>query len=257
MMQPFDSGKFDKRYDDVYRPAIESAGLEAYRVDRDPAVDVPIDAIEEGIRNATVCLADISTDNANVWFELGFAFAAGKQVVMVCSKERPDKKYPFDIQHRSIIPYAADSPSDFDALKVSIRDRIKAMLNKGATLRQIEQQEQVSPVEGLTQPELYVLAEIAGGVFMPHTGVAAFTVKSQLQTVLTSFGFSLGLRRLVSRDFVRVAPETDRDGDEYESLFLTDKAWGWIEAHEGLFVIRRPSAKSTSRIVSDDDDIPY
>ena len=94
VIQPFDSGKFDKRFDDVYKPAIEAAGLEAYRVDRDPGVDVPIDAIEAGIRSATVCLADITTDNPNVWYELGFAFAAGRPVVMVCSQERHDKKYP-------------------------------------------------------------------------------------------------------------------------------------------------------------------
>lgn len=91
VIQPFDAGKFDNRFDDVYKPAIEAAGLEEYRVDRDPAVDVPIEAIEQGIRNATVCLADITTDNPNVWYELGFALAAGKPVVMVCSKERPIK----------------------------------------------------------------------------------------------------------------------------------------------------------------------
>jgi hypothetical protein len=47
VIQPFDSGKFDKRFEDVYRPAIEAAGLDAYRVDLDPGVDVPIDAIKE------------------------------------------------------------------------------------------------------------------------------------------------------------------------------------------------------------------
>jgi hypothetical protein len=71
VIQPFDSGKFDKRFDDVYVPAIEEAGLEPYRVDRDPGVDVPIEAIEEGIRNAAVCLADVTTDNPNVWYVLG------------------------------------------------------------------------------------------------------------------------------------------------------------------------------------------
>ena len=59
----------------MYQPAIKAAGLEAYRVDRDPGVEVPIEAIEDGIRTATVCLADITTDNPNVWYELGFAFA--------------------------------------------------------------------------------------------------------------------------------------------------------------------------------------
>lgn len=35
MIQPFDGGKFDKRYEDVFKPAIEAAGLIAYRVDND------------------------------------------------------------------------------------------------------------------------------------------------------------------------------------------------------------------------------
>lgn len=116
VIQPFDSGKYDKRFEDVYKPAIVAAGLEAYRVDQDPSVDVPIDAIEQGIRASTVCLADITTDNPNVWYELGFAFALGRPLVMVCSDERTGKKYPFDIQHRTIIPYLADSPRDFDVL---------------------------------------------------------------------------------------------------------------------------------------------
>src|SRR5580698_6596110 len=88
VIQPFDADKFDKRFEEVFSPAIQAAGLDPYRVDRDPSVDVPIDAIESGIRGAAVCLADITTDNPNVWYELGFAFAAGRPVVMVCSQER-------------------------------------------------------------------------------------------------------------------------------------------------------------------------
>lgn len=30
VIQPFDSAKYDKRYDDIYRPAIEAAGFEPY-----------------------------------------------------------------------------------------------------------------------------------------------------------------------------------------------------------------------------------
>ncbi len=117
VIQPFDSGKFDKRFQDIYKPAIESAGLEAYRVDNDPSVLVPIESTENGIRQAVICLADITTDNPNVWYELGFAFAANRSVIMVCSEERPSNKYPFDIHHRSVISYSTDSPSDFDKLK--------------------------------------------------------------------------------------------------------------------------------------------
>jgi hypothetical protein len=176
VIQPFDSGKFDKRFKDVYKPAIEAAGLEAYRVDRDPGVDVPIEAIEQGIKAATMCLADITTDNPNVWCELGFAFASGRPVVMVCSQERGGQ-YPFDIQHRSIIPYVADSPSDFELLKQSLTKRMQATLTKGEALRQIAETEQISPIQGLSQPELYVLAELSGNLYMPEAGVPVLVRK--------------------------------------------------------------------------------
>ncbi len=104
IIQPFDSGKFDKRYKETFAPATIAAGFEPYRVHEDPRAGVLITSIEDGIRSAAVCLADITADNPNVWFELGFALAVNRPVVMVCSNERTGK-YPFDIQHRSIIPY--------------------------------------------------------------------------------------------------------------------------------------------------------
>jgi hypothetical protein len=149
VIQPFDSGKFDKRFDGVYKPAIEAAGLEAYRVDRDPKVEIPIKAIEDGIRNAAICLADITTDNPNVWYELSYAFAADRPVVMVCSEERTTRKYPFDIQHRTVINYKSEAPSDFNKLRNDVTDRIKALLNKTEALRRIVESEQVAPTQGL------------------------------------------------------------------------------------------------------------
>jgi nucleoside 2-deoxyribosyltransferase len=162
VIQPFDSDKYDKRFDDVFAPAIQDAGVDPYRVDRDHTVDVPIEAIEAGIRSAAVVFADITADNPNVWYELGVAFAMGKPVVMVCSKERT--KYPFDIQHRSVISYRSDAPSDFASLRVTITERVKAMLAKGETIRQVADTEQVAPVAGLSQPELFVLSILAGSV---------------------------------------------------------------------------------------------
>ena len=117
VIQPFDEGeRYDKRYEDVFAPAIEAAGLEPYRVDRDPSVRVPIDEIEQGIRASDVCLAEISTNNPNVWFELGFAIASKREVVMVCSDERTTH-FPFDVQHRKITRYSTHSKSDYEQLQ--------------------------------------------------------------------------------------------------------------------------------------------
>ena len=127
VIQPFDGGPFDKRYDDVFVPAISAANLEAYRVDRDPSAFIPMEEVEKRIREADTCLADISESNPNVWFELGFAIAAGKPVVLVCL-EKPDRRFPFDIQHRAIITYQTESARDFDDLKSKITARLKASI---------------------------------------------------------------------------------------------------------------------------------
>jgi len=129
VMQPFDNGSFDKRYDSIFKPAINAACIEPYRVDHDPSVSLPIQEIESGIRNSTICFADISTDNPNVWFELGFALAIPKEVVIICSDERKTK-YPFDVQHRTITKYATGSPQDFNELEKKITERIIAILKK-------------------------------------------------------------------------------------------------------------------------------
>lgn len=47
IIQPFDKGEFDKRYDDVFVPAVEAAGLQPYRVDRDLTAVIPIETIEK------------------------------------------------------------------------------------------------------------------------------------------------------------------------------------------------------------------
>ena len=74
-----DGGAYDKRYDEVISPAITAAGLEPYRVDRDAGAEIPIDTLHEEIRRSLVCLADITPDNPNVWYELSFAVASDRR----------------------------------------------------------------------------------------------------------------------------------------------------------------------------------
>jgi hypothetical protein len=113
VIQPFDNDKFDKRFEDIFKPAIEKSGFEAYRIDKDLSVRIPIDEIEKNISESHICFAEITSDNPNVWYELGYAFACDKDVVMVCSEERTGK-FPFDIQHRHIITYKTGSKSDLE-----------------------------------------------------------------------------------------------------------------------------------------------
>jgi nucleoside 2-deoxyribosyltransferase len=254
VIQPFDAGRFDKRFEDVYAPAIELAGLTPYRVDRDPTVEVPIESIEEGIRKAAVCLADITTDNPNVWYELGFAFAAGRPVLMICSDERASLRYPFDIQHRTILSYGTDSPKDFEKFKAELIGRLEALLKKGETLRQIAESEQVASNHGLSQPELAVLAVLAGETSLPGSICSMWSLKNDVERAgYTAIGFSLGFRRLIAKRLIISVEHTDERGDQYEGAKLTEIGWKWIEANEHLFSIRREKELSLEW----DKEVPF
>ncbi|WP_332853902.1 hypothetical protein [Duganella sp. S19_KUP01_CR8] len=249
VIQPFDGGAYDKRYNDVYAPAIVAAGYEPYRVDHDPSVSVPIESIEAGIRNAVVCLADISEDNPNVWYELGYAFSQGKQVVMVCKEGRT--KFPFDIQHRTIITYKTESPSDFDALRDAITAKITAYVKKAETLQVMSANDAVSPVDGLSSVEVRVVAILAGGA-SPGSAVALYSARRDAEAAgVTLIGFNLGVRRLLAKGFINETSEEDeRDGEIYACLELTETGWIWLDANEDLFVLHRTPKEETT-------DIPF
>ncbi|MBK7692430.1 MAG: hypothetical protein IPK62_01960 [Bacteroidetes bacterium] len=127
VIQPFDH-KFDNRFKDTFEPAIKKAGLIPYRVDNDLTTIKPIESIEEGIKNSKIVFADITTDNPNVWYELGFAFACNKKIIMVCCKDERSDHFPFDIRHRSIIEYKSGTKSDFEKLEQGITLKIKALV---------------------------------------------------------------------------------------------------------------------------------
>lgn len=125
VLQPFDRGKFDRRYKEIIEPIIKECGLIPYRVDEDNYSIIPIESIHTKIKESSICIAEITTDNPNVWYELGYALALEKNIVILCSEERTTQ-FPFDIRHRNILIYKTQTLSDFEELKNNLKKRIKA-----------------------------------------------------------------------------------------------------------------------------------
>ena len=100
VIMPFKS-LYKGRYERIYEPAIKAAGLSPHLAGG-PGVSTITKDIEDGIRNSHICFADISEDNPNVWYELGFAYACDKQVVMVCDRKKRPKKLPFDVSVKNV-----------------------------------------------------------------------------------------------------------------------------------------------------------
>jgi hypothetical protein len=249
-MQPFDRGTSDRRYDDVFEPAIRAVGLEPYRVDRDPSVSIPIEDIENGIMNTQVCFAEITTDNPNVWFELGYAIAAKKQVCLVCSSER-QSRFPFDVQHRKIIRYEVASKSDFEALGRKITERLTAMLERQGELETVAAlPTSIQATEGLTAHEMVALSTI-----MQERYVSPYELARNMEAAgFTKLAASVALTLLERKGFVQ--PTTASTDDEsYTAYMVTTKGEDWVLANQDKLVLRSSAPAAPTQIR--DEDIPF
>jgi len=249
VIQPFDGGVFDKRYDDIFSPSIKATGLEPYRVDRDPSVSIPIIEIEKNIRDSEICLADITTDNPNVWFELGFAFASGKEVVMVCSAERRTR-FPFDVQHRNIIRYTNESQSDFERLGNAISDRISALLKKQKEIGDISTSLPIANSEGLSTHEIVALVCVMQNQFAPEQTVSTYQIKQDmLNAGFTEIATSLGLASLIKKNMVTVATAYDNNGEQYAAYAMKQKGIDWLIDNQDKLILRRsePEVRKVSQ----------
>ena len=240
VMQPFDRGAFDKRYDDVFAPAIRDAGLEAYRVGRDQSVSIPIDEIENGIKRSEICLAEITTDNPNVWFELGYAIAVPKEVVLICSEERTSR-FPFDVQHRNIIKYKSESPQDFKKLRAQITERILAILKKQKEIGAASNISPVAQTEGLSQHEIVALVTVMQNSFISTEGVSAYTIKEDMNSAgFTDIAVSLALGSLGRKGMI--VSETTRDeqyGHEYKVYVVQAKGEEWLLDNQDKLLLKQ------------------
>jgi Putative DNA-binding domain len=78
---------------------------------------------------------------------------------MICAKPRPTNT-PFDVQHRHIIYYTQDSPSDFIYLQSEITTRLKAQIEKAATMQTVESLSPVKTTDGLSSYEIMAMVSI-------------------------------------------------------------------------------------------------
>jgi hypothetical protein len=111
-------------YSEIYRPVCAANGLEIWRVDEISRPGSITRDIVEGILDADVVLADLTSKNANVFYELGIAHAVGNKTIMT-AQDASD--VPFDIANFRVIFYE-QSISGSKKLKVDLDKAIKELL---------------------------------------------------------------------------------------------------------------------------------
>jgi nucleoside 2-deoxyribosyltransferase len=259
VIQPFDGGKFDKRYQDTFKIAIENAGAEPYRVDEDPASSIPIQDIEDGIRSADIVFADITLDNPNVWFELGFAIALGKFICIICSDERSNK-FPFDVQHRNIIRYKVESPSDYIELQDKITRRLRVLLEKSVASAVQTAVSPVVAIGNLSHHETVVLTAI----IEEGDGLEDFPSHWTLRRHIERLGYNnlalrIGIEKLVRKGMVQSLGEIDDHNESHAVYEVTKEGMNWVLENESLLNLKVENAPNPQQKAKGllDDDIPF
>ena len=106
-MQPF-AEPLGSYYDKIYKPAIEKAGLKPVRADAEIfGTGKIMDQVWSGVSVGSVLVAELTSKNPNVFYELGLAHALKKPVVLVSATE---DDVPFDLQHIRVIYYDMADP---------------------------------------------------------------------------------------------------------------------------------------------------
>lgn len=242
--QPFHE-PFQGRFDEDIRPAIEAAGLTAYKVDEDKGADKLVEDIHAGIERASVVLVDITEDNPNVWYELGYSQALGKPLVMIsCSSERPaGKPYPFDVRGRKIIDFATGRRSAHDKLQKDVTERIKALLER-------EEQKPPPPpahaesralvaaptTDGVDEDTLLVIGIVLGGCTLEEDLMPIYEVKEALESHgLSKPEVAIAIRNARAQDYIQTREGQNHNGDSYDGVCLSNKGDKFVLQHPQRF----------------------
>lgn len=124
----YPDGHFDRVYEYIIKPACRLAGMEPYRADDNEASDMIMLDILNRLVECDMALCDISSKNANVFFELGLRQAFNKKTILITDGLQ---SAPFDISSLRHIQYSPSLRVDTVSTEVP---RIASMLSSTESL---------------------------------------------------------------------------------------------------------------------------
>jgi len=118
---------FDRVYQDLIAPAIEQADLEPLRADEEMTGGIIHKPMYERLILCEYAVADLTTANANVFYELGLRHAVRQWSTVLIFAEG-GSQLPFDAAPLRALPYKltpAGTPADADLARAALAVRLK------------------------------------------------------------------------------------------------------------------------------------
>ena len=117
---------FDAVYHDLIAPAIRDAGLEPLRADEEATCGIIHKPMFERLILCEYAVADLTTANANVFYELGVRHAIKPFTTVLIFSEK--SRLPFDVGMLRALPYplnAAGAPENPEPARKALADRLR------------------------------------------------------------------------------------------------------------------------------------
>jgi len=148
----------DAVLDFIIKPAMEELGYEAYRSDHSPVVGKISDQMFGSIINDDLCVALLTFQNPNVYYELAVAQSAARPVIILALK---NTVLPFDVKDMRTVYYDLKPHPLFGGVYAKeIIEKVHHL--ESESIRVVPFAPELSPLAGTYQFGSYVKAEDFG-----------------------------------------------------------------------------------------------
>ncbi len=126
IVMPFSIESLNIVYEDFVKPVVtEKCNLRSLRGDDVFGSNVIMEDIAKSIQKSRLIIADLTSKNPNVFYEVGIAHALNKQVLLMTQSI---DDVPFDLRHRRALVYEY-SPRGCKKLEKDLFENLQDMLN--------------------------------------------------------------------------------------------------------------------------------
>lgn len=192
---------FDQAFDDIYKFGIKATattlGILAERVDEQIYSEGILERIYRQIELADLIIADMTGQNPNVFYEVGYAHAKGKFCILLTQKS---EDIPFDLKHHRHIVYG----NSISQLRTQLTEEMAWVKNQVNTIRSSRINITLKEASGLLERTKFSAVGIVDFKFDLHNETSNKSADIDAIYFYTSKGWTL-------RQDGKECPSTDSD----------------------------------------------
>ena len=113
----------------VIKPMLTDYGFELWQDEPQDSHESFDNSIFSPVQTADICIADVSTENLHVYYQLGIRNGCRKPLVLL--KSDTTKGLPFNIDAKCIIAFDIQNPRTWIETKQQLEETVKGLVNEG------------------------------------------------------------------------------------------------------------------------------